>query len=110
MEIIQRIAGRSRYGWIVLAIAFAATLATWTYGFSRSPTTGLIFLPIGLVVFFAAVGALAMPIITAALVAVAAIVTVDKGLAATAIFFAKVFLGVGLVSFVWHFWRGRWRG
>jgi hypothetical protein len=110
MEIIRKIAGRGWYGWIVLAIAFAAALATWIYGFSKSPTTGLIFLPIGLVVFFASVGALAMPVVTAAAVAVAAIVTVDTGLQPTVTFAAKVFLGVGLVGFVWHFWKAGWRG
>lgn len=110
MEIVRKIAGRGWHGGIVLAVAFAATLGTWYYGFSKSPTTGLIFLPIGLVVFFATVGALARPVITAAAVAVAAIVMADKGLQPTAIFAAKVFLGVGLVSFIWHFWRTKWRG
>ena len=110
MEIVRKIAGRGWYGWLVLAVAVAATLATWVYGFWTSPTTGLIFLPIGIVVFFASVGALAMPAITPAVVAVAAIVTVDKGLQPTVIFAAKVFLGVGLVSFVWHFWKASWRG
>lgn len=109
MEIIRRIAGRGWYGWLVLTLAAIATLATWAYGFSRSPTTGLIFLPIGLVVFFAAVGALAMPVVSAALVAVVAIAMADKGLQPTAIFAAKVFLGAGLVSFVWHFWKAGWR-
>ena len=33
----------------------------------------------------------------------------DKGLQPTAIFAAKVFLGAGLVSFVWHFWKAGWR-
>lgn len=110
MEIIRKIAGRGWYGWVVLAFAFAATLATWVYGFSKSPTTGLISLPIGLVVFFASVGALAMPVVTVAAVAVAAIVTVDTGLQPTVIFAAKVFLGVGLAGFVWHFWKAGWRG
>lgn len=110
MEIIGKIAGRGWYGWLVLALAFAATLTTWGYGFWKSPTTGLIFLPIGLVVFFASIGALAMPVITAAVVIVAAVVTVDQGLQPTAIFAAKVFLGVGLVGFVWHFWKASWRG
>lgn len=110
MEIIRKVAGRGRYGWLVLALALAATLATWGYGFWKSPTTGLIFLPIGIVVFFASVGALAVPVITVAAVAVAAIVTIDNGLQATAILAAKVFLGVGLVAFAWHFWKASWRG
>jgi hypothetical protein len=105
MEIVRKIAGRGWYGWLVLAIASVATVATWFYGFSKSPTTGLVFLPIGLVVFFAAVGALAMPTITAAVVAVAAVVMADKGLQPTTMFAAKVFLGVGLAGFVWHFWK-----
>jgi hypothetical protein len=109
MQIIRGMAGRGWYGWLVLALAVLAAVVTWFYGFWKSPVTGLIFLPIGVVVFFASVGALAMPAVTAALVAVAAIVTVDKGLQPTVVFAAKVFLGVGFVSFVWHFWKASWR-
>lgn len=109
MQIIRRIAGRGWYGWLVLTLASAATATTWFYGFWKSPSMGLVFLPVGIVVFFASVGALAMPAVTAALVAVATIVTVDKGLQPTVVFAAKIFLGVGLVSFVWHFWKAGWR-
>lgn len=110
MEILKNIAGRGWHGWVVLGIAVAATVVTWVYGFWKSPTLGLIFLPIGLVVFFASIGALAAPVITAALVAVAAISTVDKGLQPTIILATQVFLGFGLLSFLWHLWKAKWRG
>lgn len=90
-------------------LAAAAALATCVYGFWKSPTMGLVSLPVSIVVFFASVGALARPAVTAALVVVAAIATAEIGLRPTALLVIKVFLGVGLVSFVWHFWKATWR-
>ena len=110
MTIIRAIAGGGWYGLLVLAAAAAATGGTWIYGFWKSPTLGLVFLPIGVVVFFAAVGALAAPIVTAVLVAVAALTMADQGLTAAVILGAKVFLGFGVLSFGWKLWRAKWRG
>lgn len=109
MKMLKNIAGRGWYGWLVLGIAIAATIVTWLYGFWKSPTMGLIFLPIGVVVFFASIGALAVPAISATLVAVAAITMVDKGVQPALILATQVFLGFGLLSFVWHLWKAKWR-
>jgi hypothetical protein len=109
MRTIANIAGRGWYGWLALALAVAATLVTWCYGFWKGPTTGLIFLPIGILVFFATIGALAMPLISSVLVIVAALTMVGKGTSAILVLAAQVFLGVGLVSFAWLFWKQKWR-
>ncbi len=110
MKILRNIAGRGWYGWLVLGAAVVATFAAWFYGFWKSPTMGLIFLPVGIVVFFASIGALVAPVITTALVAVAVIAMVDKGPQAAAFFAALAFFGFGLLSFIWHVWRAKWRG
>lgn len=109
MGFIERIAGRGWRGWLVLAAAFTACGATWLYGFGRGGATGLVFLPVGLVVFFATLGALAMPVLSLSLVAVAAIIVAESGLHDTLVLAAKVFLGVGLLGFAWQVLSGRWR-
>ncbi len=93
----------------VLAIGFAACGATWIYGFSRGPAAGMVFLPLGLLVFFATLGALARPVISVALVAVAAITVAESGLQSTLVLAVKAFLGFGLLSFAWLVLSGRWR-
>lgn len=109
MGFIERIAGRGWRGMVVLAIGFAACAATWIHGFSKGPTAGLVFLPLGLLVFFATLGALAHPVIALALVAVAAITVAESGLQSTLVLAAKAFLGYGLLSFGWLVLSGRWR-
>lgn len=108
MTTIRNIAGHGWYGWVTLAFAAGFTLVTWFYGFWKGPTTGLILLPIGVVVFFASIGALVIPMISGVLVVVAALTMVDKGIAPVVIMAIQVFLGVGLVSFIWHFWKEKW--
>jgi hypothetical protein len=49
---------------MVLAAAVVARFATWFCGFWKSRITGLIFLPIGTVVFFASIGAMVATVIT----------------------------------------------
>ena len=109
MGLLERMAGRGWRGRLVLMLALAAGVATWGYGFWKSPTAGLVFLPLGIVVFFAVLGALALPVVSLALVAVAAITALDAGVPSTAVLAAKVFLGFGLLSFAWHVLSGRWR-
>ena len=109
MGFIERIAGRGWRGIAVLALGFAACGATWIYGFAKGPTAGLVFLPLGIVVFFATLGALARPVISLALVAVAAITVADSGLQSTLVLAVKAFLGFGLLSFAWLVLSGRWR-
>ncbi len=109
MGLLERMAGRGWRGRLVLTLALAAGGATWVYGFWKSPTAGLVFLPLGVVVFFAIVGALAVPVVSLALVAVAAITALDSGATSTAVLATKVFLGFGLLSFAWHVLSGRWR-
>lgn len=106
---IAAIAGRGWYGWMALALAIGATLCTWFYGFWKSPMSGLIFLPIGMLVFFATVGALALPMITIVLVIVAGLTMINAGVAAAVLLALQVFLAVGLVSFGWLFWKQKWR-
>ncbi len=103
------IARRGWYGWLTLALAAIATLVAWLYGFSKGPTTGLIFLPIGILVFFATIGALAIPMISSVLVIVAALTMAGRGAEDALVLAVQVFLGVGLVSFAWQFLRQRWR-
>lgn len=109
MGFIERMAGRGWRGFTVLAIGFAAAVATWIYGFSKGPTAGLVFLPLGLLVFFATLGALARPVIALALVVVAAITVAESGLQSTLVLATKAFLGFGLLSFAWTVLSGRWR-
>jgi hypothetical protein len=109
LRTIAGIAGQGWYGWLTLALAAGATLAAWLYGFSKSPATGLIFLPIGILVFVATVGALAIPLISAVLVVVAALTVSGQGMAASMTLAFQVFLGVGLLGFAWLLWRRRWR-
>lgn len=106
---VAAIAGRGWYGWLALAIAVVATLCTWAYGFWRGPTSGLIFLPLGTLVFVATIGALAMPMISIVLVIVAALTMINSGIAAAVLLALQVFLAVGLVSFGWVFWIRKWR-
>ena len=109
MGFLERIAGRGWRGTAVLAMAFAACGATWMYGFTNGPAAGLVFLPLGLVVFFATLGALARPVFSLALVAVAAITVAESGLQSTLVLAVKAFLGFGLLSFAWLLLSGRWR-
>ena len=109
MGFFERIAGRGWRGSAVLAIAFAAVGATWIYGFSKGPAAGVVFLPLGILVFFATLGALARPVIALALVVVAAITVAESGLQSTLVLAVKAFLGFGLISFAWTVLRGRWR-
>ena len=109
MGFLERIAGRGWRGTAVLAMAFAACGATWIYGFTSGPAAGLVFLPLGLVVFFATLGALARPVFSLALVAVAAITVAESGLQSTLVLAVKAFLGFGLLSFAWLLLSGRWR-
>ena len=109
MRTIANIAGRGWYGWLALTLAVAATLVTWFYGFWKGPMTGLIFLPIGILVFFATIGALAIPLISSVLIIVAALTMAGKGTAAAVVLALQAFLGAGLVSFAWLFWKQKWR-
>lgn len=109
MGFLERIAGRGWRGVAVLVAGFAACGATWIYGFSKGSTAGLVFLPLGLLVFFATLGALARPVISLALVAVAAITVAESGLQSTLVLAVKAFLGFGLLSFAWLVLSGRWR-
>ena len=109
LRTIAGMAGQGRYGRLTLVLAAGATVAAWFYGFSKGPGTGLIFLPIGILVFIATVGALAIPLISAVLVVVAALTIADKGMAAAATLAFQVFLGVGLVGFAWLLWKHKKR-
>lgn len=109
MSRFANIAGHGWYGWLVLVLAAIAALVTWFYGFWKGPTTGMIFLPIGMLVFFATVGALAVPMISSVLVIVAALTMAGRGAEDALVFAVQVFLGVGLVSFAWQFLRQKWR-
>lgn len=109
MRAIWNVAGRGWYGGLIVVLAAILTLVSWFYGFWKSPTTGLIFLPIGILVFFATIGALAMPLVSSVLVIVAALAMAGKGAEAALVFGVQVFLGVGLTSFAWQFLKRRWR-
>ena len=110
MGFLGRWAGQGWRGRVTLLLAVAACAATWAYGFWKGPTTaGLVFLPLGLLVFLATLGALALPAVSLALAVVAAITAADAGVEATAVLAAKAFLGFGLLSFAWLVLSGRWR-
>ncbi len=106
---LASIAGRGWRGWLTVVVAGTVTVATWLYGFWEGPTTGLIFLPIGILVFLATVGVFAMPLISAVLVIVAALTMAGDGMVAAATLAFQVFLGVGLLGFAWSSWKQRWR-
>lgn len=106
---LRTIARLGWYGWLSLVLAAIAMVLAWLYGFSKGATTGLIFLPIGILVFFATVGALAIPLISGVLVIVAALSMAGQGMAAAATFAFQVFLGVGALGVVWLSWKQRWR-
>ena len=63
----------------------------------------------GILVFFATIGALAMPLVSSVLVIVGALAMAGKGAEAALVFGVQVFLGVGLTSFAWQFLKRRWR-
>lgn len=97
------------YGWLSLALGAIAMVLAWLYGFSNGPKAGLIFLPIGILVFFATVGALAMPVVSGVLVIVAALSMAGQGMAAAATLAFQVFLGVGILGFAWLLWKHKRR-
>lgn len=109
MKALWSVAGRGWRGWLIVALAAILTLVTWLYGFWKGPTTGLIFLPIGILVFFATIGALAIPLISSVLVIVAALTMAGKGMTAAATLAFQVFLGVGVFGFAWLLWKQKWR-
>ena len=108
MRAIWNVAGRGWYGGLIVVLAAILTLVTWFYGFWKGSTTGLIFLPIGILVFFATIGALAMPLLSSVLVIVAALTMAGKGAEAALVVDVQVFLGVGLTSFVWQVLKWKW--
>jgi len=102
--------GRGWRGWTALALSAAAMVATWVYGFSKGSDVGLICLPLGVLVFFCALGALAVPLPTAVLVVVAFLTRIDKGAGPAGVLAAETFLAVGLLNLAWTAWRERRRG
>jgi hypothetical protein len=109
-QFIGKLMGRGWRGWIALALAAAAMAATWVYGFSKGTDVGLVCLPLGVLVFFCTLGALAVPLLTAVLVVVAFLTRIDQGAAPAGVLAAETFLAVGLLNLAWTVGRERRRG
>ena len=80
-------------------------LATWGYGVWKGGEMLYYSLPLGLGAMFCTVGALAIPSITAVIVAVAFLLKIDDGLTQAVRNAAAAFLAVGTLAVAWFVLR-----